>query len=156
MRDLAADVDFGGVATGDALDALRRIVKGGVASGPRLNALAATVTNASRLQRTIQQAARAASSDAAIAATLRPLADAMAALELPRAVVDDVRRCLEEEDGRVRDTASEEVRRTRARVTTLANRIRSILRGYAGEVTEVGGRLALAVAQSDADRVVKV
>lgn len=127
-----------------------------MATGPQLNAVAGVLLCASRLQRTIQQAARAAGSDTALVAAVHPITAAFEQLQLPRRVVDEVQRCVEEEDGRVRDTASEEVRRTRARVTTLANRVRGILRGYPGEVTEVNGRLALAVAKADAGSIAKV
>ncbi len=155
-RDLAADLDFGGVPTADAHDALRRVIKGGVATGTQLNAVAGVLISAGRLQRTVQQAARAAGSDATLLATVHLIVEAMAALIVPRKVIDEVQRCVEEEDGRVRDSASEEVRRTRARVVTLANRVRGVLRGYPGEVTEVNGRLALAVAKADAGSISKV
>ena len=44
------------------------------------------------------------------------------------------------EDGSVKDTASEEVRRTRGQLSSIEGRLNSILKGYGGEVTEhVGG-----------------
>ena len=40
------------------------------------------------------------------------------------------------EDGRVRDSASEEVRRARGKVMTIEGRIRGVLKNQGGEVTE--------------------
>ena len=40
------------------------------------------------------------------------------------------------EDGKVRDSASEEVRRTRGKVMTIEGRIRGVLKNQGGEVTE--------------------
>ena len=48
------------------------------------------------------------------------------------------------EDGSVKDTASEEVRRTRGQLSSIEGRLNSILKGYGGEVTEhVGGLQSL-------------
>lgn len=40
------------------------------------------------------------------------------------------------EDGKVRDSASDEVRRTRGKVMTIQGRIRGVLKNQNGEVTE--------------------
>ena len=48
------------------------------------------------------------------------------------------------EDGSVKDTASEEVRRTRGQLSSIEGRLNSILKGYGGEATEhVGGLQSL-------------
>ena len=47
------------------------------------------------------------------------------------------------EDGSVKESASEEVRRTRGRVSTLQGRLRGILQNQPGEVTEQVGNIVL-------------
>ena len=55
----------------------------------------------------------------------------------------DVTRCIDEE-GAVVDGASEELGRARGTLRALTSQIRSMLKGYGGEVSEQGGRLCVA------------
>lgn len=56
------------------------------------------------------------------------------------------------EGGEIKDSASEDVRRARARINTLKNRLKGLLQNQAGEATEQGGRVCLAVPAQDANR----
>ncbi|EFN53577.1 hypothetical protein CHLNCDRAFT_136763 [Chlorella variabilis] len=143
--EFAADPDFGGIQTAQCGQALARASRGGLLTGPALQAVASLLLGAAKLQRAVRAAAREA--EATGYEGLQPVTEAfrdVATLpELAAAVGSAI-----EESGAVRESASEEVRRARARVRTIEGRIRGILKGYQGEVTEQGARMCVAVPAS--------
>ncbi|KAL4459148.1 hypothetical protein ABPG75_014013 [Micractinium tetrahymenae] len=143
--EFAADLDFGGIQTAQCAQALARASHGGMLSGPGLQAVASLLTGAAKLQRAVKAAAREA--EATGYAGLQPVAAAFKDIatlpELAGAIGSAI-----EESGTVRESASEDVRRARGRVRTVEGRLRGILKGYHGEITEQAGRMCVAVPAS--------
>ncbi|KAI7845433.1 hypothetical protein COHA_000985 [Chlorella ohadii] len=141
----AADLDFGGIQTAQAGQALARASRGGLLSGAGLQAVASLLLGAAKLQRAIKVAAREAESTGyqGLAPVTSAFKDIATLPELAGAIGSTI-----EESGSVRESASEEVRRARGRVRTIEGRLRGILKGHHGEITEQSGRLCVAVPAS--------
>ncbi|CAK0787588.1 hypothetical protein CVIRNUC_010810 [Coccomyxa viridis] len=149
--ELAADLDFGGISTSQAADGVKRAQRGGMLTGAMLAAVASLLTGATRLQRAIISAAAASQEGGQIseASPIWPIYAPIKGLPGHQKIVSNVSAAIGE-DMQVRDTASEEVRRTRNKCRTLEGRLRAILKGASGEVSEQSGRLCIAVPSSEA------
>eukprot|EP00891_Asterochloris_glomerata_P006948 jgi/Astpho2/6948/e_gw1.00107.204.1_t len=145
--DYAVSLDFGGTSTQQASQALKRASRGGMLTGLQLASISSLLIGASRLKRAIQGAVRSAE-DSGASATFEPLVDAIKELQPHEDILTHVAACVAE-DGAVKDTASEEVRRTRGQLSSIEGRLNSILKGYGGEVTEHSGRLCVVVPAGD-------
>ncbi|KAK9818002.1 hypothetical protein WJX72_005611 [[Myrmecia] bisecta] len=144
--EYAVPLDFGGCQTEQTAEALKRASKGGMLTGPQALAVATMLVAAQRLQRAILSAAKQAG-DSAAGVVLAPLTSLLKNLETHAEIVSLINGNIQD-DGQVRDSASEEVRRTRGRVRALEGRLTNLLKGHGGEVTEQAGRMCVAVAAS--------
>ena len=140
LYELAVDVDFGGISTDAALSALRRASRGGMLSGQSLLAISGLLNCASRLKKAIAIASRESLGYAALELIVKRFQD----IALLPHIIQEVSAGIEE-GGTVRETASEEVKRSRHTVRTVESRIKNILKGKSGEITERGGRLCVAI-----------
>ncbi|CAL5224634.1 g7352 [Coccomyxa viridis] len=149
--ELAADLDFGGISTSQAADGVKRAQRGGMLTGAMLTAVASLLTGATRLQRGIISAAASSQEGGQITenSPIWPIYAPIKSLPAHQRIVADITAAIGE-DMLVRDSASEEVRRTRNRCRTIEGRLRSILKGVSGEVSEQSGRLCVAVPSSEA------
>lgn len=147
--EYAAALDFGGINTSVAQVAIGRASRGGLLSGQQLVAVASLVHGGGKLRSSIAAVLKQAEGDARPEA-LQPLADSIKGVVVDRGVAAAIDGAIRE-DGGVRDSASDGVRRARSRVTTLQGRLRGILQNQPGEVTEQGGRVCIAVPGNDAN-----
>lgn len=148
--EYATALDFGGINTSEAAVSIRRASRGGLLSGQQLVAVVSVVQGGSKLRTAITAVVKQAQGDARPDA-LQPLAASVKNVVVDRGVAAAIEAAIRE-DGAVRDSASDAVRRTRGRVTTLQGRLRGILQNQPGEVTEQGGRVCIAVPGSDANQ----
>ncbi|EFJ45039.1 hypothetical protein VOLCADRAFT_40753, partial [Volvox carteri f. nagariensis] len=141
--DWATSLDFGGIQTSDAESGLSRASKGGMLSAEQLRALVSLVNGAERLRKQVVVAARendALRPDSPVRVLLAAVGQVRQQPLLVRSVVMAI-----DEEGRVQDSASEQLRGLRARVKSIQARIAAVLKGYGGEVSEKGGRMCVAV-----------
>lgn len=134
-------LDFGGAQTSEASDALSRAAAGGSLTGDALRAVAGLHAAAQRLRKTVLGDGAVASEERARAlAPLHPIVEHLA----PHKALE--RRILEciEEDGKVLDIASDELRGARDRCRVAEGRAQRAVQGY-GQVAVYGGRLCAEV-----------
>jgi len=149
--EFAADVDFGGIQTLQALEAIVRASRGGMLTGRGLVSIASLITGVAKLQKSIQYTAKDAEfTGLGDTSVLSPV------LEVFRNVICHPQLSSEigfsiKDDGSVREAASDEVKKAAGKVRTLEGRIRNILKGLGGEITEHSGRMCCAVAASASD-----
>lgn len=124
--EFAAELDFGGLQSDYAETALNRSAKGGMLSGQQLQAVASVLMGAAKLQRTIKAAAREADGGA-IAAVIEPIVKAFRDIATLPGLAADIGFAIDD-DGRVREAASDPVKRASARVRTVEGRLRGILK----------------------------
>lgn len=146
--EYAVEIEFGGIQTAQASDALRRASRGGMLSGQLLQAVASLIQGMSKLQKAIAVAARQA--EATGHTVLEPVVQAFKDLPALPELSGEIGFALQE-DGAVREAASDGVKKAAAKVRTVEGRLRGILKGHQGEITEIGGRMCVAV-PSTADR----
>ena len=140
--EYAAELDFGGIQTAQASDALRRAARGGVLSGPALQSVCTLLQGTGKLQKAIEVAARQA--EATGHEVLAPLAAAVRDLPTLPELTSEIGFAIQE-DGSVREAASDEVKKAAGKVRTVENRLRGVLRSQIGEIAEMGGRMCVAV-----------
>ncbi|GAB4813086.1 hypothetical protein N2152v2_000132 [Parachlorella kessleri] len=161
-EEYAADIDFGGIQTAEvnASQALNRASRGGLLAGTSLLSVASLLVGAAKLQRTITVANREAersghSAVQSIAAAFKASDDlplfgywcAQAGATLGVATLPDLVAEIGaafEESGQIRESASEDLKRTRAKVRTVEGRLRGVLKSLPGEVTQHAGRVCVA------------
>lgn len=153
--EFAVSLDFGGIATTIADEALARASRGGVLTGVQLQSVATLVNGAQNLTRqlsTVMRSVREAEgSDGRMGAALSVL-NVADKIDLKGDLVSRISAAIDDE-GVVRDAASDELRNARQRVRTIENRIRNLIKSQStrGEVVEVSGRLCVQVAQAAID-----
>nr|BAD42336.1 DNA mismatch repair protein Mut2-like protein [Nannochloris bacillaris] len=146
--EFASDVDFGGIQTRQAHEAILRASRGGMLTGRRLVSVASLLVGAAKLQKAIQYTAKDAEfTGLGDTSVLSPV------LEIFRHVVTHPELSSEigfaiKDDGHVREAASDEVKKAAGKVRTIEGRIRGILKGLGGEITEYGGRMCCSIAAS--------
>ncbi|EIE19122.1 hypothetical protein COCSUDRAFT_38365 [Coccomyxa subellipsoidea C-169] len=137
--EYAADLDFGGISTSVAQEGIKRASRGGMLTAAQLAAVAGLLAGAVRLQRAILSAA-GQEGRLTEESALWPVVSTVKGLPGHAEIVAGVNSALDE-GAKVREGASEDVRRTRGRCRTLEGRLRSLLKGFQGEVSEQSGRL---------------
>lgn len=146
--EFAADVDFGGIQTVPAAEAIRRSSRGGLVSGIGLLAVASLLTGAAKLQKAIKYVAKDSEfTGLGDTTVLQPVLEIFKDLETVPEIVSEIGFTVRE-DGSVREAASDEVKKAAGKVRTLEGRIRGILKSAVGEVSEYGGRMCIAVPAS--------
>ena len=146
--EFAADVDFGGIQTAPAAESIRRAARGGLLSGSGLVSIASLLTGAAKLQKSIKHVAKDSEfTGLGDTSVLQPVLEMFKDLVTVPEIVSEIGFAIRE-DGSVREGASDEVKKAAGKVRVLENRIRGILKSAAGEVTEYGGRMCIAVPAS--------
>jgi dsDNA-specific endonuclease/ATPase MutS2 len=149
--EFAADVDFGGIQTLQALEAITRASRGGMLTGRGLVSIATLVTGATKLQKAIQYTAKDAEfTGLGDTSVLSPVLEVFKNVRNHPQLSSEIGFAIKD-DGSVREAASDEVKKAAGKVRTLEGRIRGILKGLGGEITEHGGRMCCAVAASASD-----
>ena len=149
QADYATELEFGGIETALADEALRRARRGGMLSGAALLAVSSLMRGTAKLKKNIQIACREAESFGDEG--LRLVADVVACVPENSDLASEIAFSIQE-DGSVRESASEDVRKAASRLRTIEGRIMNMLKGGVGEVSEYGGRLCLAIPlSSEAD-----
>ncbi len=149
--EFAADVDFGGIQTMQAHEALLRASRGGMLTGRGLVSIASLVTGATKLQKSIQYTAKDAEfTGLGDTSVLTPVLDVFRHVTSHPQLSSEIGFSIKD-DGSVREAASDDVKKASGKVRTLEGRIRGILKGLGGEITEHGGRMCCAVAASASD-----
>ena len=149
--EFAADVDFGGIQTLQALEAIVRASRGGMLTGRGLVSIASLITGAAKLQKSIQYTAKDAEfTGLGDTSVLSPVLDVFRNVVCHPQLSSEIGFSIKE-DGSVREAASDDVKKASGKVRTLEGRIRGILKGLGGEITEHGGRMCCAVAASASD-----
>eukprot|EP00892_Ulva_mutabilis_P010253 jgi/Ulvmu1/75/UM001_0078.1 len=148
--DLATSLDFGGISTDSAETALRRANKGGMLTGDLCLGVASLIYGAQGIQSTLR-AARTTAQGSSYLEQIQCLVTPFLSREVFPDVANAVNAAITEV-GAVRDTASVDVKRTRARVATLEGRLRSLLAKHAGgsEASTYRGRLCVTVPAGEA------
>lgn len=144
QEEYIAEIDFGGIQTVEAEQALKRVTRGGMLNGPELLAVASLVRGSHKIARKVRDCASQAENDGydSMVEALRPISDVFASFEVPFGVAVDIAAKLEE-SGAVKESASDDVRRASGRVRTLENRLRGILQNWGESIEEHGGRLCV-------------
>mmetsp|Transcript_17496 Transcript_17496/g.52525 ORF Transcript_17496/g.52525 Transcript_17496/m.52525 type:complete len:757 (+) Transcript_17496:125-2395(+) len=150
QQEYAVSLDFGGIDSALAKSSLFRASRGGPLSGKELMAVVSVINGGDRLRAAINAAVRQATLDGRPEA-LAPLQAVIKGWVAHKDVTNTLNSSLYE-GGEIKDSASEDVRRARARINTLKNRLKGLLQNQAGEATEQGGRVCLAVPAQDANR----
>ncbi|BDA49511.1 Endonuclease MutS2 [Coccomyxa sp. Obi] len=145
--EYAAELDFGGISTAQAQEGIKRASRGGMLTAAQLTAVAGLLAGADRLRRAILSAA-GQEGRLTEDSILWPVVSCIKGLPAHAEIVGAVNAAIDE-NARVRDGASEDVRRTRGRCRTIEGRLRSLLKGFQGEVSEQSGRLCVAVSPAD-------
>lgn len=149
--EFAADVDFGGIQTLQAHEAILRASRGGMLTGRGLVSIASLITGAAKLQKAIQYTAKDAEfTGLGDTSVLSPVLDVFRNITCHPQLSSEIGFSIKD-DGTVREAASDEVKKAAGKVRTLEGRIRGILKGLGGEITEHGGRMCCAVAASASD-----
>lgn len=144
--EYAVELDFGGTSTSQASGALKRASRGGMLVGAQLQAVASTLVGAARLQRSVMGASNAADGTGDYD-LFSALAERIRNLQSHSQVVKNISACVSEE-GDIRDSASDEVRQSRGKLRAVENRLKAILKGHSGEVSEMSGRLCVVLPAS--------
>ncbi|KAL0045927.1 hypothetical protein WJX82_008672 [Trebouxia sp. C0006] len=144
--EYAVELDFGGTSTSQASGALKRASRGGMLVGAQLQAVASTLVGAARLQRSVMGASNAADGTGDYD-LFSALTERIRDLQTHSQVVKNVSACVSE-DGDIRDSASDEVRQSRGKLQAVENRLKAILKGHSGEVSEMSGRLCVVLPAS--------
>ena len=145
QEEYVAEIDFGGIQTLEAEQALKRVTRGGILNGVELLAIASLIRGSQRVSRKIRDCATQAEKEGyeAMVDGLRPISDVFATFDVPFAVATDIVAKLDEDSGSVRESASDDVRRAAGRVRTLENRLRGILKNWGESIEEQGGRMCV-------------
>jgi len=140
--EYAVQLNFGGVQTMEANEALMRASRGGMLMGLQLKAVGQTIAAGQRMKRQIQGACR--DEDNGIISELRLILEAVSKIQLHESLSKSIGYCIDENGG-VRDSASPELENARQRVASLEGRCKGILNGYPGEAIEHNGRWCVAM-----------
>ena len=144
QEEYIAEIDFGGIQTVEAEQALKRVTRGGMLNGVELLAVASLIRGSHKVARKVRDCAAQAADEGydAMVEGLRPISEVFASFEVPFGVAADIAAKLEE-SGAVKESASDDVRRAAGRVRTLENRVRGILKNWGEAIEEHGGRLCV-------------
>ena len=145
QEEYVAEIDFGGIQTLEAEQALKRVTRGGMLNAVELLAIASLIRGSHRVSRKIRDCASQAEKEGydAMVEGLRPISEVFATFDVPFGVATDIVAKLDEDSGRVRESASDDVRRAAGRVRTLENRLRGILKNWGEAIEEQGGRMCV-------------
>jgi len=145
QEQFVAEIDFGGIQTFESEESLKRVNRGGMLSGSELLALASLIRGGIKIQSKIMDCASQAE-DVGELESIRPVSDMFTENlgNLPGHVATQIIGKIEE-SGKVKESASDEVRKASSRVRTLENRVRGILKNSGEQIEEHGGRLCVVV-----------
>ena len=145
QEEYVAEIDFGGIQTLEAEQALKRVTRGGMLNGVELLAIASLIRGSHNVSRKIRDCASQAEKEGydSMVEGLKPISEVFASFDVPFGLSTDILAKVDEDSGKVRESASDDVRRAAGRVRTLENRIRGILKNWGDSVEEHGGRLCV-------------
>lgn len=124
--EFGAELDFGGVQSAQAESALNRAAKGGMLSGSGLQAVASLLLGAARLSRAVKAVGREAEGSMAVA-VMEPIFTAFKNVAMLPNLAAEIGFALDDA-GNVREGASDGVKKASAKVRTITNRLRGVLK----------------------------
>ena len=145
QEQFVAEIDFGGIQTFEAEESLKRVNRGGMLSGSELLALASLIRGGIKIQSKIMDCASQAE-DIGELESIKPVSDMFTEHlgDLPGHLATQIIGKIEE-SGKVKESASDDVRKASGRVRTLESRVRGILKNSGEQIEEHGGRLCVVV-----------